>query len=63
MMSNLPPIPNQETRNYLLNNLRRTNLELEEFGLELDKIMAILEQEKQQNKLNRVRQKLNFLTE
>lgn len=58
IMSNLPPIPNQETRNRLLNNLRRTNLELEEFGLELDKIMAILEQEKQQNKLNRVRQKL-----
>lgn len=58
MMSNLPPIPNQETRNRLLNNLRQTNLELEEFGLELDKIMTILEQEK----LNRVRQKLNLLT-
>lgn len=32
-MNNLPPIPNQENRNRLLNNLRRTNLELEEFGL------------------------------
>jgi len=63
MMNNIPPIPNQETRNRLLNNLRRTNLELEEFGLELDKIMMILEQEKQQNKLNRVKQKLNLLSE
>jgi len=63
MINNLPPIPNQETRNRLLNNLRRTNLELEEFGLELDKIMMILEQEKQQNKLNRVKQKLNLLSE
>ncbi|WP_308254267.1 hypothetical protein [Geminocystis sp. GBBB08] len=63
MMNNLSPIPNQETRNRLLNNLRRTNLELEKFGLELDKIMMILEQEKQQNKLNRVKQKLNLLSE
>ncbi|MBL1209127.1 MAG: hypothetical protein FWJ34_05220 [Geminocystis sp. GBBB08] len=62
-MNNLSPIPNQETRNRLLNNLRRTNLELEKFGLELDKIMMILEQEKQQNKLNRVKQKLNLLSE
>jgi hypothetical protein len=60
-MNKLPHIPNQETRNRLLNNLRRTNLELEEFGLKLDKIMTILEQEKQQNKLHRVRQKLNLL--
>lgn len=50
MINNLPPIPNKETRNRLLNNLRRTNLELEEFGLELDKIMMILEQEKQNKK-------------
>lgn len=63
MINNLPPIPNQETRNRLLNNLRRTHLELEEFGLELDKIISTLEQKKQEQKLNRVRQKLSLFTE
>jgi hypothetical protein len=62
MNNNLSAIPREEIRNRLLNNLHRTNLELEEFGLELDKIIATLEQEKQQQKLNRVRQKLSLLT-
>jgi hypothetical protein len=48
-------IPDPETSKRLLTNLRRTRLEMEEFNLQLDEIIARFEQELSQQKLQRIR--------
>ncbi|MGK7943027.1 MAG: hypothetical protein AB4058_00980 [Microcystaceae cyanobacterium] len=53
--------PNAETSQRLLTNLRRTRLEMKEFNLELEEMIAQLDQELCQQKLKRVRLKLSAL--
>ncbi|MBW4618964.1 MAG: hypothetical protein KME17_06355 [Cyanosarcina radialis HA8281-LM2] len=54
-MTEPPRIPDPETAKRLLNNLRRTHIEMEEFNLELEKITAQLEHDIRQQSLRRVR--------
>lgn len=54
-MSQQPCIPDPETSKRLLANLRKTRLEMKESSLELDEILARLEQESRQRQLERVR--------
>ncbi|MDJ1170288.1 hypothetical protein PMG71_12685 [Roseofilum sp. BLCC_M154] len=57
-MKNKHQIPNTETSKHLLNNLRRTRLEVREVSLELAEINARLEDEIRQKQLERVRKTL-----
>ena len=57
-MKNQPKIPNPETSKRLLNNLRRTRLEVREISLELAEINAKLEDDIRQKQLDRVRKTL-----
>ncbi len=57
-MKNQPQIPNPETSKRLLNNLRRTRLEVREISLELAEINAKLEDDIRQKQLDRVRKTL-----
>jgi phage shock protein A len=57
-MDKQPRIPDTETSKRLLTNLRRTRLEMEEFNLQLDQIIARFDQELSQQKLQRVRRSL-----
>jgi hypothetical protein len=57
-MNKQPHIPDPETSKRLLANLRRTRLEMEEFNLQLDEIIARFEQDLSQQKLQRVRRSL-----
>lgn len=60
-MSKQPYIPDSETSKRLLANLRKTRLEIRESNLELDEILARLEQESRERQLERVRVSLtNF---
>ncbi|MGK7926530.1 MAG: hypothetical protein AB4290_15035 [Spirulina sp.] len=54
-MNNQPQIPDAETSQRLLNNLRRTRLEVREVNLELAEINARLENYLRQQQLERVR--------
>lgn len=63
-MNNQPRIPDPETAQRLLANLRQTHLEMHEFNLELDAITARVEADIQQQKLRRVgRSQVSFPTE
>jgi hypothetical protein len=55
VMTEPPRIPDPETAKRLLNNLRRTHIEMEEFNLELEQITAKLERDIRQQSLKRVR--------
>ena len=57
-MKNQPQIPSSETSKRLLNNLRRTRLEVREISLELAEINAKLEDDIRQKQLDRVRKTL-----
>jgi hypothetical protein len=57
-MTHQPRIPDPETSKRLLDNLRRTRLELAESNLELAEISALLENEIRQQQLGRVRRSL-----
>jgi hypothetical protein len=57
-MTHQPRIPDPETSKRLLDNLRRTRLELAESNLELAEISALLENEIRQQQLRRVRRSL-----
>jgi hypothetical protein len=57
-MKNQPQIPNPETSKRLLNNLRRTRLEVREISLELAEINAKLADDIRQKQLDRVRKTL-----
>ncbi|MEM9543594.1 MAG: hypothetical protein AAGA60_29395 [Cyanobacteria bacterium P01_E01_bin.42] len=54
-MNNPPKIPDTETSQRLLNNLRHTRLEVREVNLELAEINARLENYIRQQQLERVR--------
>ncbi len=60
-MSQQPRIPDAKTSKRLLTNLRRTRLEMQEFNLELEEIIAQLDQQLCQQNLKRVRLKLSAL--
>lgn len=54
-------IPDEETRKRLSKNLRKSILELQEFGLQLEEIEAGLEKhirEQKKNRLEKVRQNM-----
>lgn len=53
-MTNQPRIPDAETRARLLSSLRQTRLELEEFGLQLEEVIAGLEKHIREQKLQRI---------
>lgn len=53
-MTNQPRIPDPETRARLLSSLRKTRLELEEFGLQLEEVIAGLEKQIREQKLQRI---------
>lgn len=53
-MTNQARIPDPETRARLLSSLRQTRLELEEFGLQLEEIIAGLEKDIREQKLQRI---------
>ena len=48
-------IPNEETRQRLIANLHKTRLELQEFGFELEEIIAQIEKDIREQKLRRLR--------
>lgn len=51
-------IPNIEKRKHLINNLRQSRLQLQEFGLDLDELLAGIEKEireKKREKLKKIR--------
>ena len=54
MMSKKSFIPNSETRKHLVNNLRQTRLELQDFGLQLEELLAGIEKEIREQKLKRL---------
>lgn len=54
MMTEQYPIPNEETRKRHLKNFRQTCLELQVFGLELEKIIALLEKDIREQRLKRL---------
>ena len=58
MADSNPRIPDLETRQRLLANLRRTHLEMQELNLELDEMIRRLERDFQQQRLKRVRHSL-----
>jgi hypothetical protein len=60
-MTKQPRTPDPETSKRLLANLRKTRLEMREFNLELDEIIARLEQESRERQLKRVRCSLAML--
>ena len=53
-MSKKSFIPNKETRKRLVNNLRQTRLELQDFGLQLEELLAGIEKEIREQKLKRL---------
>lgn len=50
--------PDLQTRTRLLANLRRTRLELEEFGLQLEEVTNFIERDIQQKRLKRIQRSL-----
>jgi hypothetical protein len=57
-MNQQPRIPDPATSKRLLENLRRSRLELAESNLELAEVSALLERELRVQRLNRVRRTL-----
>jgi hypothetical protein len=47
-------IPNKETRQRLIANLRKTRLNLQEFGLELEEIVAGIDKDIREQRLKRL---------
>lgn len=52
-------VPDPEVDKRLLANLRRSRLEMEELGLQLEEVIANLERDLRQRRLQRVRRSLN----
>lgn len=57
------PIPDEETRKHHLKNLRQTRLKLQEFGLELEEIIALLEKDIRQQRLKRLQKSKSIVDE
>ncbi len=55
-MNEQPAIPNQETRKQLVINLRQTRLNLQDFGLQLEELLAGVEKEIRKQKSKRLEQ-------
>jgi hypothetical protein len=55
MITEQPSMPDPSVDHRLLDNLHRSNLEMEELGLQFDELIAKLDEEIRQQKLNRVR--------
>ncbi len=53
-MSQQSFIPNSETRKRLVTNLRQTRLDLQDFGLQLEELLAGIEKEIREQKLKRL---------
>jgi len=63
-MTEQPRIPDEETRKRLCANLRKARLDLQEFGLQLEEVEALLDQqirEQKRKRIERSRQNLNTL--
>ena len=63
-MTEQPRIPDEQTRKRLLANLRQGILDLQEFGLQLEEVEALLDQQVREQKRKRIeiqRQNLNTL--
>ncbi len=63
-MTEQPRIPDEETRKRLSANLRQARLDLQEFGLQLEEVEALLDQQIREQKRKRIqtqRQNLNTL--
>lgn len=61
MTQPLMPTPPLDPR--LLSNLRRARLEFEELGLQLDEVLARLDEEIRKQKLKRIQKSLSLLDE
>jgi hypothetical protein len=62
IMNNKTSIPDQQTRKRLIINLKKSRLDLQEFGLELEELLATLEKDVREQKLKRLEQnKSNLL--
>lgn len=53
-MSAEKSIPNEETRKKLVSNLRKNRVELQEFGFQLEELLAQMEKEVREQKLKRL---------
>lgn len=62
-MTEQPQIPDKETRKRLIKNLRQTRLELQEFGIELEEIIALLEKDIREQRLKRIQKSKKNLSE
>ena len=58
-MNNQPYMPNPEVDKRLLGNLRRARLEMEEVGLQLEEVIAKLDDNLRQQRSLRVQRSLN----
>ena len=58
-MNNQPYIPDPEVDKRLLGNLRRARLEMEEVGLQLEEVIARLDDNLRKQRLKRVQKSLN----
>lgn len=61
-MTQQPRIPDEETRKRLLNNLRQSRLDLQEFGLQLEEVLAGLEKHIREQKLKRIEKSRQHLS-
>ncbi len=63
-MNEQPPrIPDEETRKRLLANLRQTRLDLQEFGLQLDEVEALLDRDIREQKMKRLQKRREYLAQ
>jgi len=53
-MSEKKSIPNEETRKKLVSNLRKNRVQLQEFGFQLEELLAQMEKEVREQKLKRL---------
>jgi hypothetical protein len=58
-----PRIPDEETRKRLLANLRQTRLDLQEFGLQLDEVEALLDRDIREQKMKRLEKRRAYLNQ
>lgn len=62
-MSEQPRIPDEETRKRLSANLRQTRLDLQEFGLQLDEVEALLNRDIREQKMKRLQKRREYLAQ
>lgn len=62
-MTNQPLMPDPSVDQRLLSNLRRSRLEIEELGLQLDEVLARFDNEIRQQRLGRIQKSLSLATQ